>query len=117
MMICYPLATTKRGPFTIDLEYADEQSYIQDLFDESEAWYDETNDAILNGTMSWIILCGRLHCNGIELSSNRIGGILCKSPKSLINEDREIADDLIDELVVLAKDQIARFKDFDLSSV
>lgn len=109
------LATYEREGFEIIVDKSYEDLNPRDLFDDSVSDIDEIIKDIDRGHLEWFMLRVRVLVEGLELSSEYLGGCLYEDPKEILTDGT--AEDLIDTALTEAKKDVYRlYKRFqDLS--
>ena len=100
------LATYEREGYTIIVDKSWEDLSPRDSFDESCCDIDEIIKDIERGHLDWFMLRVRVLVEGLELSSEYLGGMLYEDPKECLTDGS--AEDLIDAALADAKKQVYR---------
>jgi len=100
------LATYERDGFTVIVDKTYEDMHPRDSFDDSCHDIDEICRKIDNGTYDWFMLRVRVMVEGLELSSQHLGGCLYKDAREILTDGT--AEDLIGEALADAKKQVYR---------
>jgi hypothetical protein len=100
------LATYEREGYTIIVDKSWEDLSPRDSFDESCCDIEEIIKDIERGHLDWFMLRVRVIVEGLELSSEYLGGMLYEDPKECLADGS--AEDLIDAALADAKKQVYR---------
>jgi len=100
------LATYERDGFTVIVDKTYEDMHPRDSFDDSCHDIDEICRKIDNGTYDWFMLRVRVMVEGLELSSQHLGGCLYKDAREILTDGT--AEDIIDQAMTDAKRQVYR---------
>jgi len=100
------LATYERNGFTIIVDKTYEDMHPRDSFDDSCHDIDEICKDIDRGHLEWFMLRVRVLVEGLELSSEYLGGCLYEDPKEILSDGT--AEDIIDTVMTDAKKQVYR---------
>lgn len=87
------LLETKRGPYTVIVDKTWEDIHPRDCFDDSCYDIDEMCQKIDRGDLEWFMLRTRVFYEGVELSSEYLGGMLYEDPTECLTDGS--ADDQI----------------------
>lgn len=109
------LASYEREGFEIIVDKSYEDLDPRDMFDDSVSDIDEIIKDIDRGHLEWFMLRVRVLVEGLELSSEYLGGCLYEDPREILVDGN--AEDLIDTALTEAKKDVYRlYKRFqDLS--
>lgn len=111
----FPIAKKEVGPLTLVFDYTEEDVPVRDCMEEDEATFQNIEYRIKNGDLTWFILRGRaLFLDGSELADAYLGGCLYADPTDIMTNG--VADDMIEDLLSIAKFRISLFQKVDLSS-
>jgi hypothetical protein len=100
------LATYERGGFTIIVDKSYEDMHPRDSFDDSCHDIDEICKDIDRGHLDWFMLRVRVLVEGLELSSEYLGGCLYEDAREILTDGT--AEDIIDMALDHAKSQVYR---------
>jgi len=100
------LAEYEREGYTIIVDKSYEDLNPRDQFDESCCDIEEIIKDIDRGHLDWFMLRVRVLVEGLELSSEYLGGMLYEDPKECLTDGS--AEDLIDAAIADAKKQVYR---------
>jgi len=100
------LAEYEREGYTIIVDKSWEDLSPRDSFDESCCDIEEIIKDIERGHLDWFMLRVRVLVEGLELSSEYLGGMLYEEPKECLTDGS--AEDLIDAALADAKKQVYR---------
>jgi hypothetical protein len=100
------LAEYEREGYTIIVDKSWEDLSPRDSFDESCCDIEEIIKDIDRGHLEWFMLRVRVLVEGLELSSEYLGGMLYEEPKECLTDGS--AEDLIDAALADAKKQVYR---------
>ena len=100
------LAQYERDGFEIIVEKTYEDMHPRDSFDDSCHDIDEICKDIDRGHLDWFMLRVRVLVEGLELSSEYLGGCLYEDPKEVLTDGT--AEDIIDMALEHAKSQVYR---------
>jgi hypothetical protein len=100
------LATYEREGYTVIVDKSWEDLSPRDSFDESCCDIEEIIKDIERGHLEWFMLRVRVLVEGLELSSEYLGGMLYEDPKECLTDGS--AEDLIDAALADAKKQVYR---------
>ena len=100
------LAEYERNGFTIIVDKTYEDMHPRDSFDDSCHDIDEICKDIDRGHLEWFMLRVRVLVEGLELSSEYLGGCLYEDPKEILSDGT--AEGLIDTVMTDAKKQVYR---------
>ena len=100
------LAEYEREGYTIIVDKSWEDLNPRDMFDESCCDIEEIIKDIDRGHLDWFMLRVRVLVEGLELSSEYLGGMLYEDPKECLTDGS--AEDLIDTALADAKKQVYR---------
>ena len=100
------LAEYEREGYTIIVDKSYEDLNPRDSFDESCCDIEEIIKDIDRGHLEWFMLRVRVLVEGLELSSEYLGGMLYEEPKECLTDGS--AEDLIAEALADAKKQVYR---------
>jgi len=107
MQIYYDeLATYEREGFTVIVDKTYEDMHPRDSFDDSCHDIDEICRDIDRGHFEWFMLRVRVLVEGLELSSQHLGGCLYKDAREILTDGT--AEDIIDQAMTDAKRQVYR---------
>lgn len=98
------LATYERGGFTVIVDKTYEDLHPRDCFETDDI--DEILKDIDRGHLEWFMLRVRVLVEGLELSSEYLGGCLYEEPKEILTDGT--AEDIIDTAMTDAKKQVYR---------
>jgi hypothetical protein len=98
------LATYERGGFTIIVDKTYEDIDPRGQFDTDDI--EEIIKDIDRGHLEWFMLRVRVLVEGLELSSEYLGGCLYEDPKEILTDGT--AEDIIDTALTDAKRQVYR---------
>lgn len=87
------LLETKRGPYTVIVDKTWEDIHPGDCFDDSCYDIDDICRKIDSGHLEWFMLRTRVFYEGVELSSEYLGGMLYEDPTECLTDGS--ADDQI----------------------
>jgi hypothetical protein len=102
------LLETPRGPFTVIVDKTWEDIHPGDLFDDTVTDIAEVCRKIDRGLLDWFILRARVFYEGVELSSEIVGGFLYEDCREVLTDG--VAEDLIDEAIDGAIKEALRLK-------
>lgn len=112
----FPIQTFERGPLMIILDKTYEETPIRDFYEDfGESWYQEREREIESFEVEWFVLRARAFFEGTELAVQSFGGCLYNDALEVLTDGT--AEDLIAEVIYLAKDQLERLKTVDLSGL
>ena len=100
------LATYEREGYTVIVDKTYEDLNPRDCFDDTVTDIDEIIKDIDRGHLDWFMLRVRVLVEGLELSSEYVGGMLYEEPKECLTDGS--AEDLIDSAIADAKKQVYR---------
>ena len=100
------LAEYEREGYTVIVDKTYEDLNPRDQFDESCTDIEEIIKDIDRGHLEWFMLRVRVLVEGLELSSEYLGGMLYEDPKECLTDGS--AEDLISEAIADAKKQVYR---------
>lgn len=100
------LARYEREGYEIIVDKTYEDLNPRDQFDESCTDIEEIIKDIDRGHLEWFMLRVRVLVEGLELSSEYLGGMLYEEPKECLTDGS--AEDLISEALADAKKQVYR---------
>jgi hypothetical protein len=100
------LAEYEREGYTIIVDKSYEDLNPRDSFDESCTDIEEIIKDIDRGHLEWFMLRVRVLVEGLELSSEYLGGMLYEEPKECLTDGS--AEDLIEQALADAKKQVYR---------
>ena len=100
------LATYERDGFTVIVDKTHEDMHASHCFDDSVHDVDEIIKDIDRGHLEWFMLRVRVLVEGLELSSEYLGGCLYEDPKEILTDGS--AEDIIDMALDHAKSQVYR---------
>jgi len=100
------LAEYEREGYTIIVDKSYEDLNPRDQFDESCTDIEEIIKDIDRGHLEWFMLRVRVLVEGLELSSEYLGGMLYEEPRECLTDGS--AEDLIAEALADAKKQVYR---------
>ncbi len=100
------LAEYERNGYTIIVDKSYEDLDPRDMFDDSVSDVEEIIKDINRGHLDWFMLRVRVLVEGLELSSEYLGGMLYEEPKECLTDGS--AEDLIDQALAEAKSQVYR---------
>ena len=100
------LATYERDGFTVIVDKTHEDMHASHCFDDSVQDVDEILKDIDRGHLEWFMLRVRVLVEGLELSSEYLGGCLYEDPKEILTDGS--AEDIIDMALDHAKSQVYR---------
>ena len=100
------LAQYEREGFSIIVDKTYEDMHPRDCFDDTCYDIREMCQKIDNGTYDWFMLRVRVMVEGLELSSEYLGGCLYSDAREVLTDG--IAEDLIDQALEQAKMQVYR---------
>ena len=100
------LAEYEREGYTIIVDKSWEDLNPRDSFDESCTDIEEIIKDIDRGHLEWFMLRVRVLVEGLELSSEYLGGMLYEEPKECLTDGS--AEDLIEQALADAKKQVYR---------
>lgn len=100
------LATYEREGFTVIVDKTYEDMHPRDSFDDSCHDIDEICRDIDRGHFEWFMLRVRVLVEGLELSSQHLGGCLYKDAREILTDGT--AEDIIDQAMTDAKRQVYR---------
>jgi hypothetical protein len=100
------LATYEREGFTVIVDKTYEDMHPSDSFDDSCHDIDEICRDIDRGHLEWFMLRVRVLVEGLELSSQHLGGCLYKDAREILTDGT--AEDIIDQAMTDAKKQVYR---------
>ena len=100
------LATYEREGFTVIVDKTYEDMHPRDSFDDSCHDIDEICKDIDRGHFEWFMLRVRILVEGLELSSQHLGGCLYKDAREILTDGT--AEDIIGEALTDAKKQVYR---------
>lgn len=100
------LAEYEREGYTIIVDKSYEELSPRDLFDDSCTDIEEIIKDINRGHLDWFFLRVRVLVEGLELSSEYLGGMLYEDPKECLTDGT--AEDIIDQALADAKKQVYR---------
>jgi hypothetical protein len=100
------LAQYERNGFDIIVDKTYEDMHASHCFDDSCHDIDEICKDIDRGHLEWFMLRVRVLVEGLELSSEYLGGCLYEDPKEILTDGT--AEDLIDTAMTDAKKQVYR---------
>ena len=98
------LAEYERDGFTVIVDTTYEDLNPRDMFEADDV--NEIIKDIERGHLEWFMLRVRILVEGLELSSEYLGGCLYEDPKEILTDGT--ADDLIDTALTNAKKQVYR---------
>jgi hypothetical protein len=102
------LAQYERDGFTVIVDKTYEDMHPRDSFDDSCHDIDEICKDIDRGYLDWFMLRVRILVEGLELSSEYLGGCLYEDAREILVDGT--AEDLIDQAMTDAKKQVYRLK-------
>jgi len=102
------LAQYERDGFTVIVDKTYEDMHPRDSFDDSCHDIDEICRDIDRGHLDWFMLRVRILVEGLELSSEYLGGCLYEDAREIFTDGT--AEDLIDQAMTDAKKQVYRLK-------
>jgi len=100
------LATYERNGFTVIVDKTYEDLNPRDSFDDTITDIDEIIKDIDRGHLEWFMLRVRVLVEGLELSSEYLGGCLYEEPREILTDGT--AEDIIDQALTDAKKQVYR---------
>jgi len=100
------LATYERNGFTVIVDKTYEDLNPRDSFDDTVTDIDEIIKDIDRGHLEWFMLRVRVLVEGLELSSEYLGGCLYEDPNEILTDGT--AEDIIDQALTNAKKQVYR---------
>jgi hypothetical protein len=100
------IAEFERNGYDIIVDKTYEDMHPRDSFDDSCHDIQEICRKIDNGTYDWFMLRVRVMVEGLELSSEYLGGCLYSDAREVLTDG--IAEDLIDQALEQAKMQVYR---------
>ena len=100
------LVQYERDGFTIIVDKTYEDLNPRDMFDDSVCDIDEIIKDIDRGHLEWFMLRVRVLVEGLELSSEYLGGCLYEDPREILTDGT--AEDFIAEAMTDAKKQVYR---------
>ena len=100
------LATYEREGFTVIVDKTYEDMHPRDSFDDSCHDIDEICKDIDRGHFEWFMLRVRVLVEGLELSSQHLGGCLYEDAREILTDGT--AEDIIGEALTDAKKQVYR---------
>jgi hypothetical protein len=100
------LATYERNGFTVIVDKTYEDLNPRDSFDDTVTDIDEIIKDIDRGHLEWFMLRVRVLVEGLELSSEYLGGCLYEDPNEILTDGT--AEDIIDQALTDAKKQVYR---------
>ena len=100
------LATYERNGFTVIVDKTYEDLNPRDSFDDTVTDIDEIIKDIDRGHLEWFMLRVRVLVEGLELSSEYLGGCLYEEPREILTDGT--AEDIIDQALTDAKKQVYR---------
>jgi hypothetical protein len=100
------LATYERNGFTVIVDKTYEDLNPRDSFDDTVTDIDEIIKDIDRGHLEWFMLRVRILVEGLELSSEYLGGCLYEDPNEILTDGT--AEDIIDQALTNAKKQVYR---------
>jgi len=100
------LAVYQREGYEIIVDKSWEDMSVADCFDDSQFDIAEINHNIEHGNLDWFMLRVRVLVEGLELSSEYLGGMLYEDAKECLTDGS--AEDLIDAAIADAKKQVYR---------
>jgi hypothetical protein len=100
------LAFYERQGYEIIVDKTYEDLSVADCFDDTQFDIAEINHNIERGQLDWFMLRVRVLVEGLELSSEYLGGCLYEDSKDVLTDGT--AEDLIDTAMTAAKSQVYR---------
>jgi hypothetical protein len=100
------LAEYEREGYTIIVDKSYEDLSLRDCFDDSCFDIKEMEDKVNNGTLDWFMLRVRVLVEGLELSSEYLGGCLYEDARECLTDGT--AEDIIFTAMDNAKKQVYR---------
>jgi hypothetical protein len=100
------LAEYEREGYTIVVDKTYEDLNPRDCFDDTVTDIEEIIKDIDRGHLDWFMLRVRVLVEGLELSSEYVGGMLYEDPKECLTDGS--AESLIDAAIADAKKQVYR---------
>ena len=100
------IAEFERDGFDIIVDKTYEDLHPRDCFDDSCHDIDEIIKDIDRGHLDWFMLRVRVLVEGLELSSEYLGGCLYEDPREILSDGT--AEDIIDTAMTHARQQIYR---------
>ena len=100
------IAEFERDGYDIIVDKSYEDMHPSDSFDDSCHDIQEICRKIDNGTYDWFMLRVRVMVEGLELSSEYLGGCLYTDAREVMTDG--VAEDLIDQAMTHAKTQVYR---------
>jgi inorganic pyrophosphatase len=97
-----------RGPFTVIVDKTWEDLHPGDLFDDSVTDIKEICRKIDGGQLDWFVLRARVFFEGVELSSDIVGGFLYEDAGEVLTDG--VAEDLIDQAMESAVKEALRME-------
>jgi hypothetical protein len=80
------LLETQRGPYTVIVDKTYEDLHPRDCFDDTVTDIDEIIKDIDRGHLEWFMLRTRVFYEGVELSSEYLGGMLYEDPTECLTD-------------------------------
>lgn len=80
------LLETQRGPYTVIVDKTWEDLHPNDCFDDTVTDIDEICLDIKLGNLEWFMLRTRVFYEGVELSSEYLGGMLYEDPTECLTD-------------------------------
>jgi hypothetical protein len=102
------IATFERDGFTIIVDKTYEDMHPSDSFDDSCHDIKQLCEDIDSGRYDWFLLRVRVLVEGLELSSEYLGGCLYSDAREVLTDGT--ADDLIDQALDSAKPKVYALK-------
>jgi hypothetical protein len=98
------LATYERNGYEIIVDKSYEDLNPRDCFDDSCIDIEEIIKDIDRGHLDWFMLRVRVLVEGLELSSEYLGGCLYEDPREVLTDGT--AEDIIDQAMTYAKQRV-----------
>jgi hypothetical protein len=98
------LATYERNGYEIIVDKSYEDLNPRDCFDDSCIDIEEIIKDIDRGHLDWFMLQVRVLVEGLELSSEYLGGCLYEDPREVLTDGT--AEDIIDQAMTHAKQRV-----------
>jgi hypothetical protein len=102
------LAEFERDGYDIIVDKSWEDLSVRDCFDDSCHDIDTIIKDIDSGRLDWFMLRVRVMVEGLELNSEYLGGCLYKDAREVLTDGT--ADDIIDQALSRAKQEVYRLK-------
>ena len=99
-----PIAEFERDGFTVIVDKTYEDMHPRDSFETDDV--DEICRKIDSGCYEWFMLRVRVLVEGLELSSEHLGGCLYEDAREVLTDGT--AEDIIDTAMIHAKSQVYR---------